>query len=299
MRATAVMIGAFAITALGAGTASADRCIGAKLSAIGKKERGLLACQARVAVQGKRPEAACDGRAISAFEGRYDRPGACGAPASSVCETIADDCRDQVRAALPDGAPSRCEAARLRAAGRKAAAKLGCYAKAAARGIPVDSRCLTRGSATFATAFNQLNGCTGDGQAAAIELLIDSECVDQLVTVDRTGRVTAICPTTATTTTAAPTTTTTTTTTTTSQAQTTTTATSLTTTTTLASCGTSPQQCHDVCTVGAPECSSCSDCAAKVCAQNTNCCDPTRTWDALCVSQVNTFCCPSDGVCCP
>src|SRR6266404_201267 len=69
-----------------------------------------------------------------------------------------------------------------------------------------------------------------------------------------------------------------------------------TTTTTLPSC-----ECHSVCTAGAAECpTGCSDpCVAAVCAQDPTCCDPSFGWTALCVSEVDTFCCPSGGTCCP
>src|SRR5207302_7297301 len=50
-----------ACLALTAGTAVADKCTAAKLKAIGKKESGLLACQANAATKGDPPlQAACD-----------------------------------------------------------------------------------------------------------------------------------------------------------------------------------------------------------------------------------------------
>jgi cell division septation protein DedD len=202
---------AVVLLSLSAGTARADRCLGAKVKAIGKKEKALLACQAKVAL-GASIEPACDSKASTKFGTAYARF-TCTAPAVSVCEDIADDCRDQVRAALPDGSaatPSRCEAARLKAAGKKAGAKLGCYAKAAAKDAPVDSACLLKAEGKFSTAYNKVSGCPTDGSGgeANTESLIDDECVAQLLTVDGTGRVLAICPGGTTTTTAAPTTTT-------------------------------------------------------------------------------------------
>jgi hypothetical protein len=202
------------LLSLSAGAARADRCLGAKVKAIGKKEKALLACQAKVAL-GASVEPACDTKAMTKFGSAYARF-TCTAPAASVCEDIADDCRDRVRAALSDGSaatPSRCEAARLKAAGKKAGAKLGCYAKAAAKDAPVDSACLLKAEGKFSTAYNKVSGCPTDGPGgeANTESLIDDECVAQLLTVDGTGRVLAICPggaTTTTSTTAAPTSTT-------------------------------------------------------------------------------------------
>src|SRR5439155_1022889 len=139
----------------------------------------------------------CNNKAITKFQTAYDKPGACSDPPSTVCELIADDCRDKVRIALPDGDgtnPSVCESKRLKAAGKKASRKLKCYAKAAAKDLPVDTACLGKATTKFTADFNKLTGCTGDGNTTGIEMLIDNECVNQLVTVDGMGHVTAIYP---------------------------------------------------------------------------------------------------------
>jgi hypothetical protein len=313
-------LGTCAIVALGAGPASADKCIGAKLKAIGKKERGLLSCQAKVATKGTAAvEPACDSKAIAKFDSAYDKPGACSAPLNVTCEMIADDCRDKVRAALPDGSdvtPSKCEASRLKAAGKKAGAKLTCYAKASAKSQPVDANCLSKAEAKFTSAFNKVTGCTGDGNATGIEAIIDTECVDQLVTLDGGNNVVAICPPPAatttttggpatTTTSAAPTTTTTTggaTTTTAAGATTTTTGavtttTESTTTTTAASTTTTTTIC-DVCTAGPPLTPGCdgslpTSCVSVVCSNDPSCC--TDAWDSICVGEACSAC----GAPCP
>lgn len=326
MRAAASAIGAVIVATLGAGVASADKCTGAKLKAIARKERGLLACQAKVALRGGAVEPACDGKVIARFEAGYARRDPCGAPASGVCEAIADDCRDRLRVALPDGdatTPNKCEAARLKAAGRKAAAELGCYAKAAARNVAINRRCLNKGSRKFTVAFNRASGCAGDDRAATVEAMVDSECVLQLVSLDRTGRVTGICPvetttttaapmgaTTSSTTTAAPVTTTTTTTTTTVVTTSTTTATSttmpstttstaqVTTTTTVQTTTTTIPAC-DVCSTGPALDASCDPCAAVVCAstQDPACC--AALWDAICVAEACAICgAPCPGTLC-
>ena len=160
--AAAALLGAFAIVALGAGTASADKCTGKKIKAVGKKESRLLSCSSKEATKGVTAvEPTCNNTAMSKFVTAYDKPGACGNPSSSVCESIADDCQTKVRMALPDGDgtnPSVCESKRLKAAGKKASGKLKCYAKAAAKGQPVDSApggCLDKASTKFMTAFKR------------------------------------------------------------------------------------------------------------------------------------------------
>ncbi len=211
--------------------------------------------------------------------------------------------------------------------GRRARGLLKCYAKAALKGVAVDTApggCIDQVETEFSTVFGHTSGCTGD--QTTIENDVHSDCVDNVASLDGMGKVIDnICPVvSATTTTSAPTTTTSTTTTTTrppittttttTQPPTTTTSSSTTTTrppTTTTTTTTQPPttttttqptcQCHSVCTAGAAECpTDCSDpCVAAVCAQDPTCCDPSFGWTALCVSEVDTFCCPSGGTCCP
>ena len=126
--AAAAALGVLATITLGASTASADKCTGTKIKAIGKKESRLLSCSAKEATKGiAAVEPDCDNKAMSKFQPAYDKPGACGNSSSSVCESIADDCQTKVRMALPDGDgtnPSVCESKRLKAAGKKASGKL-------------------------------------------------------------------------------------------------------------------------------------------------------------------------------
>ena len=154
-----------ACLAVTAGTAVADKCTAAKLKAIGKKESGLLACQAKVATKGDPSlQAACDAKVLGKFATAFAKAGTCPGMQSD-CEAIADDCRDQIRAALPDGTTaataSKCESARLKAAGKKASSKLGCYAKAATKEAAVDSApggCLDKANGRFVKAFDKVTG---------------------------------------------------------------------------------------------------------------------------------------------
>ncbi|MSP24807.1 MAG: hypothetical protein EXR75_06495 [Myxococcales bacterium] len=55
---------------------------------------------------------------------------------------------------------------------------------------------------------------------------------------------------------------------------------------------------HKVCDAGGPLNTSCSDCAANVCAQDSYCCD--TSWDAQCVKEADTYCnnvCTGGGSC--
>jgi hypothetical protein len=201
LRINLFLLAALVLLALGAAPASADKCTGAKIKAIGKKESRLLGCSAREATKsGIAP--ACETGVSAKFGAAYNRPTGCSpaAPSESQCETIADSCQTAVRMALPGGSgttPSKCEASRLKAAGKLASAELGCYATAAAKGVPVDVGCILKATGKFTTAFNTVSGCTGDGNASGIQTLVETQCVRNMVDVNISSDVTDIscaCP---------------------------------------------------------------------------------------------------------
>jgi len=75
-----------------------------------------------------------------------------------------------------------CAAAKLKAAGKKANAKLNCVAKAAGKGVPVDGLCLSKVETKFSTAFAKAEakgGCLTATDAGAIEASVDT-CVTTL-----------------------------------------------------------------------------------------------------------------------
>ncbi len=246
-----------AMLVLSAATARADKCTGLRLKAIGKKESGLLTCQSKVAQKGDPAlQATCDTKVLAKFAKSFAKTGTCSG-VQADCEAIADDCSAKVRAALPDGTAtaSKCEATRLKAAGKKAQKRLLCYSKAAKKDASVDSAaggCLDKAAAKFVKSFDKVTGCTGDGQTAAIETLVDSECVAQQIVTDGSGTVTALCPTTTTTTTTTSTTTT----------STTTTTTVATTTTTVPVCGNLSVEKDEECDPPGSSCGGTSTCQA-------------------------------------
>ena len=69
----------------------------------------------------------------------------------------------------------KCAAAELKAAGKKAAAKLRCYETAFTQGKPVTSACLTAADARFAVAFAKVEarGCATADDLAEIEDRVD------------------------------------------------------------------------------------------------------------------------------
>src|SRR5262249_9712835 len=88
--------------------------------------------------------------------------------------------------------PSTCEAARLRAAGKKAAGELVCNAKAAANGLSVDAACIQKVEGKFHTAFMKTPQCTGDETTVAHA--VDRDCVEAVrADADGGGSVGVLC----------------------------------------------------------------------------------------------------------
>jgi plastocyanin len=66
----------------------------------------------------------------------------------------------------------KCTGGKMKAAAKKVAGKLACYAKAASKNLPVDDACLGKAETTFTTAFSKAEskgGCLTVGDASAVE----------------------------------------------------------------------------------------------------------------------------------
>jgi len=78
-------------------------------------------------------------------------------------------------------AQDKCGGSKLKATGKKAAARWGCFSKAAAKALPVDSACLAKSSTSFSSAYGKAEakgGCNTTGDAAAIEAKVDAFALD-------------------------------------------------------------------------------------------------------------------------
>ena len=188
-RAIVLAIGLVVVTA----PAHADKCISTKLKIIGKAEKALIACHAKVAIKGD-PSllSACTLKAQSKYAAAFGKAGSCSGD-QLVCGCLADNCAALVRTDLPDPGPSKCEAARLKASGKKARAKLGCNAKAAAENVAVDPACIQKAEEKYQAAFAKTVGCSGD--PVTVEGTVDADCVTA-VGADATGGSTigSLCP---------------------------------------------------------------------------------------------------------
>ena len=295
---TNFVLASLALFTIAATTAGAERCTAAKLKAIGRKESGLLGCQAKVATTNDSSGLTdCETRVTTRFSTAFANAGSCVGD-QVTCEDIADRCVMAVAAAMTDTFPSACEAAKRRAAGKLARTEFGCYSKAAARGAAVDTvSCIPRAQGKFSTAITRAGTCPDGGSPLD---LVENNCVKPAVATDGGGMVTDVCPPTSTTTTT----------------------TTSSTTTTPQPCGGNPQtnpSCNGTCDpgmgcafdarFGVCACFPSATCQASRCFSPENClfepCSPGYTCmidgfgNAFCLAgECGSGCiCPPGGVC--
>ena len=188
---TGFVFTALVLFAIAAVPARADKCTGAKLKAVGKKEAGLLKCQAKVAATND-PSGlvACESKVMGKFAAAFAKAGVC-AGDQTRCEDIADGCDSAMGAFLTDTFPSKCESSKRKAAGKLAGRELGCYSKAAAKGLALDTTCITKAQGKFGAAMTKAGGCP-DGGSPQNE--VENNCVQRGVTTNGGGMVTDVCP---------------------------------------------------------------------------------------------------------
>jgi hypothetical protein len=185
------LISGAVLVLLATAPARADKCGGAKLKAIGKQEAGLLSCQAKVATTNDSSGlAACEGKAMTTFSTAFGKAGTCGGD-ETTCGTRASTCETAIASAMTETFPSKCEAAKRKAAGKLAQGELGCYEKAAATGVALDPACISKATSKFTTALGKAGTCADGGSPLS---LVENKCVTPSVTTDTGGMVNNICP---------------------------------------------------------------------------------------------------------
>jgi hypothetical protein len=158
----------------------------------------LLSCHASAAKRGLTVDGACLSKAHAKLAGAYTKAEAKGGCASTgdatTVTTSLDDFVAAVVAALADGGTSeggRCAAVKLKAAGKKAATKLGCHGRAVTKAEAVDPRCLAKAEDKFLAAFTGADAryaCASEGDADAIETgHVDPLVADVVADVPATG----------------------------------------------------------------------------------------------------------------
>jgi hypothetical protein len=164
------------------------KCASGKMKAGGKHASGELGCHAKAVAKGQPVDPTClakaDGKLVTAY-GKLEARGGCITTMDAAAIAVrVDTFAGDVVGALPDPGTAdgrKCASAKRKAAGKKAAGKLGCHAKAVAKGAAVDPACLAKAEAKFVAAFAKAEargGCATSGDAAAIEALVDALVTD-------------------------------------------------------------------------------------------------------------------------
>jgi hypothetical protein len=178
----ALAVGALMMEAPRAGSDPVAKCLSSKQKASGKKIGGRLACIGKAAAKNVPIDPACVGKVDGKFDAAFakaDAKGACAGTTGGVNQTIGT-CLTDVADLIPG--TGKCTGSKLSASGKKASGKLACNAKATAKAIPIDPACLAKAEGKFAGTFAKADSkgaCAGD--AAAVEDVVDSECVDAVV----------------------------------------------------------------------------------------------------------------------
>jgi hypothetical protein len=168
----------------------AQKCTSAKAKAAAREAAAKLGCHAKAASRGAVVDAGCLAEAEARFARAFataDAKGGClTAGDAAAMEALVDAFAQQAVETLPGGTTreaGKCAAAKRKAAGKHASARLRCHAKAATKGTPPDGECLAKADGTFARAFGKAEakgGCTTIGDADEVEAQADS-FVDRVI----------------------------------------------------------------------------------------------------------------------
>lgn len=168
---------------LGRAAATPGTCASAERNAAGKAAAAQLGCHAKATQKAEPVAGACLQKALDKLAGvvaKAEGAGGCLVPgygddlAALVASLVAD-----VVNATPPGGFAKCAAAKQKTAGKAAAAKLGCHAKASKSGEPVSAACLGKAGDKLNAAFAKeedktAGGCGAFGAAAPIAARVDA-----------------------------------------------------------------------------------------------------------------------------
>jgi predicted dienelactone hydrolase len=169
-------------TSAGHAAATAGSCASAEQKAAGKTAAAQLGCHAKATQKGEPVDALCLSKAadkLSATALKQDGAGGCLLPGfGGDLVALAASLTTDVVGATPPGSVAKCAAAKQKNAGKTAAAKLGCWAKATKAGGAVDPACLDKAQAKLVAAFakeeSKAPGCNAFGVVGAIGPRIDA-----------------------------------------------------------------------------------------------------------------------------
>jgi len=182
LKRAGVAIAAFAFVAGIPGAALAGKCSSGEAKAIGKKASCKAGVLSKASAKGLPPDAgklaACEGKFSAAYS-KAQSAGGCAPPTAAQEETKVDnfvnDLNSEIAVSFPT--PSKCQGAKLKAAGKKAGCLLGVDAKGMAKNLPPDpvkhNACKDKFAAAFAKAETGTT-CGASANATTIENKVDA-----------------------------------------------------------------------------------------------------------------------------
>src|SRR5689334_14243580 len=187
LKGLTVGLGVLALVTATVGTASAQsKCTAAKLKAAGKKAACKLGVEAGAAGKNVAPDPLKLGKCTSSFTAAFSKAEASTSPCvapngdTTAIENKVDAFVNDVNSTEvgSNTLPSKCIAAKLKAAGKKASCKLGIYSKAAAKALAPDpiklAACGTKFTAASQKADAGTTCGTASGDAGTIEGKVDA-----------------------------------------------------------------------------------------------------------------------------
>jgi len=190
LKVVALTAGAFVLLAgaASAQTSAMNKCQGSKIKDAGKKAACVAGLEAKVAAAGGSVDptklAKCQAKVGAAFTKLEAKPG-CGTTGDGTAiENKVDAFVNDLVTELSVGGPNKCQGAKIKDAGKKAACLAGLEAKFIASGAALDPAKVAKCDAKVGAAYAKLDAkgpCNTTGDATAIENKVDA-FVDDLTT---------------------------------------------------------------------------------------------------------------------
>ena len=147
----------FLATAPGAALAQGSKCTGMEIGAAGKKAGGKAKCWSKATGNGLAVDSTClsgaEGKFAASYGKAVGRADCVNSTAEGTIETKVDnfinDLVTEINGGTGTPTASKCSSKEIGAAGKKAGALLKCYAKAASKGLPLDTTCTGKAVTKF------------------------------------------------------------------------------------------------------------------------------------------------------
>src|SRR5262249_7243500 len=159
-------------------------CTAKELSLAGARSLGKAKCHSKAIAKGTALDPACLTKADATFSAGWAKAEAAGDCFTPTGDEAAIDAKvdafldDVVTDLVNAPGPSKCTSKKLTLTGKKAASRLKCYTKAAAKGVGVDPPCLQKVADKFTIGWTKAEGAgdcqAGTGDVGTIEGKVDA-----------------------------------------------------------------------------------------------------------------------------